>query len=78
MMNLDFNVFSFLAGQILSADILFTALEDRKVPRKPVNINTEANNLSVSVNTDKAKDEGKDCPIFCKFSLLQMKKKIFQ
>ncbi|KAK3793996.1 hypothetical protein RRG08_028430 [Elysia crispata] len=45
------------SGQILSADILFTALEDRKVPRKPVNINTEANNLSVSVNTDKAKDE---------------------
>ncbi|RUS89627.1 hypothetical protein EGW08_002645 [Elysia chlorotica] len=45
------------SGQILSADILYTALEDKGVPRKPMHINAEANNLSVSVNRDKAKDE---------------------
>ncbi|GFR90209.1 baculoviral IAP repeat-containing protein 7 [Elysia marginata] len=45
------------SGQILSADILYTALEEKGIRRALVNLNTRANNLSVSVNRDKAKDE---------------------
>ncbi|RUS69622.1 hypothetical protein EGW08_022609, partial [Elysia chlorotica] len=45
------------SGQILSADVLFTALEEKGVQRLKGNMYLKENSFSISVNRNKAKDE---------------------